>query len=332
MNVQNPKSLAGAIHLLEKAGNTKRGETVLLVVDENTKNLADIFESAAKGLGLSIVTCLTEVGKNHGEEPIADVAAKMRTSTLIVALTTFSLAHSKARQEASASGARFLSLPQYSEALLSHEMVLVDYQGLSPRVKAVSETFTRGNTIHMSSAAGTDLTVDISGRFGNYCPGFVEDAGNIGSPPDIEANISPIESSASGVAVIDGSITHPSIGLLDSSVRIEFLEGVATDFSSGDPGLDKCLSELFQDENWRRRVLAEIGIGLNPAAELTGLMLSDEGALGTAHLGLGSNFYVGGKNLVDFHLDFVIRDVSLSVDNVPIMANGVFVLNESGGI
>ena len=69
------------------------------------------------------------------------------------------------------------------------------------------------------------------------------------------------------------------------------------------------------NENKKRRIIAEFGVGFNPLALLTGKMLSDEGSIGTAHLGLGSNFTIGGKNEVDFHLDFVFKKPIIFVDN-----------------
>jgi leucyl aminopeptidase (aminopeptidase T) len=53
-------------------------------------------------------------------------------------------------------------------------------------------------------------------------------------------------------------------------------------------------------------------------------MLTDEGAMGCVHFGLGANHTVGGLNEVDFHLDFVVRDASLWVDGVPMIADGAF--------
>ena len=326
MNIVSRDAVTGAMHLLSEAGTAGRTDKVLLIVDDNTRELAGNFEIAADELGLSLMTTSVPIGKNHGEEPSRLVATQMKSSSLVVALTTFSLAHSNARQEASVWGARFLSLPQYSASLLGHKMVQVDYRALSSRVKRVADAFTRGNVVRVSSAAGTNLTISIAGRVGNYCPAFVENPGDLGSPPDIEANVSPLETGTNGVAVVDGSITHPSIGLLDGIVEIEFRDGLAVNFSASDQILDDKLSALFQKESEKRRVLAEVGIGLNPAAELTGAMLSDEGTLGTAHLGLGSNFYVGGRNLIDFHLDFVLRDVSLTVDELEILRFGEFIL------
>ncbi len=118
--------------------------------------------------------------------------------------------------------------------------------------------------------------MDITDRIGNYCPGFVEQAGDLGSPPDIEANVSPLEDSAQGVVVIDGSITHPDLGLLTDPVEILVAHGRITEFRSANAKCLAKLNDLFGPPDSLRRVLAECGVGLNPAAKLTGTMLTDE--------------------------------------------------------
>ncbi len=45
----------------------------------------------------------------------------------------------------------------------------------------------------MRTRAGTDIRIAIDGRIGNACPGCVLGPGDLGSPPDIEANVSPLE-------------------------------------------------------------------------------------------------------------------------------------------
>ena len=51
----------------------------------------------------------------------------------------------------------------------------------------------------------------------------------------------------------------------------------------------EALRALFAAPGPKSHVLGEFGIGLNPLAELTGVMLEDEGCLGTIHFGFGSN-------------------------------------------
>jgi hypothetical protein len=75
------------------------------------------------------------------------------------------------------------------------------------------------------------------------------------------------------------------------------------------------------DLNWSN--LAEIGIGLNPrVASLTGKMLFDEKAAGTAHVALGSNTFMGGRVTAAIHCDLVTRNPTVRVDGLTVVDHG----------
>ena len=130
---------------------------------------------------------------------------------------------------------------------------------------------------------GTKLYLDISSRKPNFCPGFVENSGDLGSPPDMEVNVSPKEAKTAGIIVVDGSITHPQLGLLKQSVKLEINKGLITNISNNREGniFNKILTST---KNKKSRVLAELGVGFNKKAKLTGMMLTDEGSAGNIHL------------------------------------------------
>ena len=52
--------------------------------------------------------------------------------------------------------------------------------------------------------------------------------------------------------------------------------------------------------------VAELGIGTNERAELTGNVLEDEKILGTAHVAFGASAAIGGTVQVPVHLDCVV--------------------------
>jgi len=54
------------------------------------------------------------------------------------------------------------------------------------------------------------------------------------------------------------------------------------------------------------------------------MMLPDEGCLGTVHIGIGSNATIGGENNVPFHLDHVLKEPNITIDDEIIMYDGVF--------
>lgn len=313
-------------HLLKSCGNLKKHETLSIICDRSTKNIAKSFEREAYKITNKIFFFEIPNLKKHGEEPPKKVANTMLKSNLIISLCYLSLAHSQARLKAAQNGAKFLSMPFYSKELLEDPSVLFNYRSRAHIVRKVTDILTEGNAIHIKTKAGTNILLDIKGRIGNYCPGFVEKPGDLGSPPDIESNISPIEHKSEGKIVIDGSITLPQIGLLTDAVILTIKKGRIIKFESENLQYIKILNSIFKKINSKRRILAECGIGLNPKARLIGKMLIDEGAIDCMHFGFGSNYTVGGKNKTDFHLDFVIRKPFLDVNGRALLENGKLML------
>ena len=312
----------GADLLLRECGRLRADDVVVIVCDESTRAVATVVEGRARAVSTRVSLVQIPALAMHGQEPPAGVALKMAGATLCLGLTAKSMAHTRARIAAGAAGARYLSLPDYSVALLASPSLRADYRALAVRAQRVAESFTLGSFVRVTAPSGTDITMSIVGRVGNCAPGYVEGPGDLGSPPDIEANVSPIESSARGVVVVDGSIPYPSVGLLDASVTLRVEAGRITDID-GPPVIVAELRSLFASAaSDKAFVLAECGVGLNDKAQLSGVMLTDEGAAGTMHFGFGSNATVGGTNEVPFHLDVVFRQPTLLVDGVAILLDG----------
>ena len=286
----------------------------MIVHDPTTRDVAELLAEQALVTTESVRRFEIPPFERHGQEPPKDVAAAMCEAQLVAGLTALSMAHTRARQRAGRSGARYLSLADYSLELLEHPAVRTDFRARGPLVRKVAEHLTHGRFARVTTSGGTDVRLEISGRTGNCCPGYVEAPGDLGSPPDIEANVSPLETVSEGIVVVDGSIPCPGIGLLETPVRL-YVEGGSIVRFAGERAVVEKLEALFAEVGSPRAyVLAECGIGLNPDAELTGSMLTDEGTHGTMHFGFGSNVTVGGENDVSFHLDFVFREPTLEID------------------
>jgi 2,5-dihydroxypyridine 5,6-dioxygenase len=313
-------AIAAADHLVRRCGSLREGERALVLADERTFEVGRLVAERCAGIAGEVSLRSVPLAAMHGTEPPAGVAAEMKRADLIFGLTHFSMAHTSARREACAAGARYLSLPEYSFELLENPAVMVDYRARAPVVRAVADAFTAGAFARVTSPLGTDVRLDIRGRTGNYCPGFVDGPGELGSPPDIEANVSPVETFSEGVVVVDGSIPCAEIGLLRAPVELEVRGGRIVGFRSGDAQVVAALENVFgRVGSDRAYVLAECGVGLNDAATLSGIMLTDEGAAGCLHFGFGSNATVGGLNDVPFHLDFVFRNGSLAIDGTTVI-------------
>jgi leucyl aminopeptidase (aminopeptidase T) len=70
------------------------------------------------------------------------------------------------------------------------------------------------------------------------------------------------------------------------------------------------------------RNVAELGVGTNDRARITGTILEDEKILGTVHVAFGNNASMGGTVKVPFHLDGVILAPTLVVDDRFLLRDG----------
>lgn len=328
MQVSRPSKLAseGARHLVRHCGGLVAGENVVIVSDPQTNAVGELLMQEAQAAGGNVTWLEAPLFAMHGQEPSAEIAQSMLRANLILGVTSKSMAHTGARRAACNAGARYLSLPEYSLELLADPALMIDYLKAGAVAKTVADIFTNGRSARITTALGTDITLHFEGRIGNCCPGYVTRPGELGSPPDIEANVSPIETNSNGVVVVDGSIPYPGLGLLEQPIRLQVVDGRIVDIA-GDESIVRKLTDLFDSADpHKTRVLAECGVGLNPLAKLSGIMLTDEGAMGTMHFGFGSNATVGGQNDVPFHLDFVFTNPSLVVDDIVILDDGVCVI------
>jgi leucyl aminopeptidase (aminopeptidase T) len=69
--------------------------------------------------------------------------------------------------------------------------------------------------------------------------------------------------------------------------------------------------------------VAELGVGTNDRAILTGQILEDEKILGTVHVAFGNNASMGGTVEVPFHVDGILLEPTLELDGTIILDRGV---------
>jgi leucyl aminopeptidase (aminopeptidase T) len=338
--------LRGATVLVATCAGLRSGESAYVISDPTTREVGEYVARVAADTAERVRHDTIDAAATHGAEPPQAVARRIAGADVVFCLTRASMAHTQARKRATDAGTRFLSLPDYSLELLASDSLRADFESLRPQAEALAARLSAGSAVRIQSDLGTDLSLVISGRTANCCPGVCRERGSLASPPDAEVNIACVEGSARGVAWIDGSIPCPAIGLLAEPVRLTIHQGRIVEFT-GPAGTVAQLESVFrqaqaperhvvaslQDANSglgesapraAARLLAEFGIGLNPHARLSGRMLEDEGCAGTVHLGFGSNATIGGRNRVAFHLDFVIRSPSVWIDETRVLQGGVW--------
>lgn len=214
--------------------------------------------------------------------------------------------------------------------------VNIDYEQLKKRCVALEKSFKGAVSVSVTSPGGTDITVPVKGRKLLFDDGDFSKPGTGGNIPAGEVFISPVVGTEKGTGcngkiIFDGSMTFgDGDALLENPIVCKVVDGYVSDISGGNEAkrLAKTISEAevrsIQNEKegkipegmgaiYRKnaRNIGELGIGLNPAARITGNMLEDEKAFSTCHFAIGENFDNDAPSLI--HLDGLVKDPSITI-------------------
>jgi aminopeptidase len=308
---------ASAIAIRDCMG-AKKDERILVITDELKREIGlSLYENAIR-LGFESLLVEMKSGKINGEEPSPVVAELMQKFDIVFCPTEKSLTHTDARRNASAKGVRIATFPGITNEVMIRGMN-ADYKSISKRTVKLTEILESGNKIHVTAPIGTDITFSIAGRKAYASKGLFHAKGESGNLPTGEAYLAPVEGTANGVFLVDGSMA--GLGLIkNSNIRIEVENGYATKISGGI--LAKKLNVMLDKVGKDARNIAEFGIGTNDSAKLSGVLLEDEKVMGTIHIALGNNVSMGGSVNVPIHLDGVVKKPTVWMDSKLLMRDG----------
>jgi leucyl aminopeptidase (aminopeptidase T) len=178
----------------------------------------------------------------------------------------------------------------------------------------------KGREAKISCPRGTDLSLDLKGRHGIADDGDLTAPGAFGNLPCGEGFIAPLSGQGTVVAS-----TLASIGLsTEEPVVLTVQQGRLTDANGANGVL---FLETLHAGGELGTNLAELGIGTNERATLTGNVLEDEKILGTVHVAFGASAGIGGTVSVPVHLDCVVLEPTLDVGGTRVLQDGRFVLS-----
>jgi leucyl aminopeptidase (aminopeptidase T) len=256
--------------------------------------------------------------KVNGEEPPLEVSAAMQEYGTVILLTSKSLSHTQARREATKKGVRIASMPNITEEILKRS-IDINYDELKKMTSKVCYALDKAKEAHVTTELGTDIRFSLKDRKAHgTSAGIYNRNGLWGNLPEGEAFIAPVEGTAYGHFVVDGSIAgfgkarHPLVFFVEKGFVKKIMDGKRP------PKIEALLDKTGK----LSRNIAEFGIGLNKKAKVTGIVLEDEKAYGTCHLALGNNIGFGGKVDVPLHIDCVIKKPTITLDGKVIMRKG----------
>lgn len=296
----------------------KKKEKVLIVTDELTNEIGKTLYLNALDLGHESLYVELKSWETHGQEPPKYVSELMKQFDVVLLPTRKSLTHTKARRDASALGVRVATFPGITTDVMIRGLS-ADYKKIADLTLRMKKVFEKTDDVRITAPNGTDISLKIGGRTAIASKGLFHKKGEGGNLPTGETFAAPIEGSANGVFVVDGSMS--GIGVIGKQpIKIEVEKGYATKITGGVKA--KKLIQMLDEHGKKARNIAELGIGANDKAKLNGNLLEDEKVLGTVHLALGNNITMGGKVNVPIHLDGVITKPTVYFNDKIVMKNG----------
>ena len=216
--------------------------------------------------------------------------------------------------------------------------VNIDYALLAERCVKLGKKYENAVSVHVTAPGGTDITVPVEGRTALFDDGDFSKPGSGGNIPAGEVFISPVVgnpkeagSGCNGTIVFDGSMTFgDGDAIINTPIHVIVKNGYVNSVTGGaeakrllttiteaeekalkmekDGKLPAGQGEIYKQN---ARNIGELGIGLNPAAIISGNMLEDEKAFRTCHFAIGQNYDGDAPSLI--HLDGVVRNPTIVI-------------------
>ena len=291
-------------------------EDVLVICNTATWDLAERLRAEAEEAGADAVLALMAERDSHAAEPPAPLAAAMSAADVVLAPTVQSLSHTAARKAATEAGVRIATLPGVTEDMLARVMS-ADMGELRRRGRAIADRLTAGLQAQITCPNGSELLLGLGDREAIPDAGELTRRGAFGNLPCGEGFIAPVEGTTEGTLVVDGSIA--GVGIPGEPVELTVERGHLVAATGEEGGR---LMELLTAHGADGTNVAELGIGSNEKAKLTGEVLEDEKILGTAHVAFGASAAIGGTVQVPVHLDCIVLKPEVSVDGEPLVRAG----------
>jgi len=339
--IEKEKITQGVVNIFKVNMGLKSGEKVLVVTDAPTveewmkydsEKLTDfversvlakmVYEIAKEKFPDCSVELLTypSIGK-HGSEPGNEVGEKMKASDIAIAITTYSLTHTEARENASRAGTRVASMPTFlPQMFYPGGPMAADYRKIDEDSRRLAKLMKDGKQAIATSPGGTSMK--FLTRDGRVDTGIFTEKGAWGNLPSGETYCAPIEGTGEGKVVVEAGW----FANLKENMTLIFKNGCVVEITGGGKVGDEFRNLLSFDKNEEpyisRRNFAELGIGTNPCAKRPDNILEAEKIKGTVHLAIGDGSHLGGKVSSDLHQDFVIPRPTLLLDGKLVIKDG----------
>jgi leucyl aminopeptidase (aminopeptidase T) len=313
--------LKGARLLVETCAKVGRGERMLVVVDDEAFPMLmgkAVFD-VANSVGAEAVLTIMKLREGAAIEPPRAIAIAMKSVNVVAYITNrHGMAHTDARKEAAAAGVRIYQMTAVPEDYFKREITAADIEKIKDCTEALAERLTCASLAHVTTPAGTDITMSLDGRKGI---GIHPLSAVIGTFPDYaEAAIAPVEGTTEGTLVIDVGILGWEY-LLMQPIICKIVGGKVMTISGGKDA-EKLRSKANTDEHSSN--IAELGIGTSHTVPRVNRATRRDAAIaGNVHIAIGRNNDIGGKTWSKIHIDGLINRATVKLDGKYVVRDGV---------
>ena len=335
-------------HLL-KLCRLKEGESVVVLIGEESH--ADHVAAARLALTMGGARALS---LQLGEAPVQRMAGEstayyaptaltgnraaieaMKTADLVIDL--FGMYRGSEQEEILAAGTRIILVKEPPEVF----MRLRPLESDRTRVLAAHARLGKAKTMHVQSAAGTDLKVALGEYPCLIQYGFADEPGRWDHCPSAFIAIWPTEGSAQGTVVLaPGDMILPFKTYVQTPIRLSIRDGYVREIAGGlDARYLRDYMESFRDPEGY--AVSHLGWGLHERAQWTALGMYDKrqtnamdarSFAGNFMFSTGPNAEGGGTRHTPCHLDIPMQDCSVTVDGEPMVLEGRLVVADQRSV
>jgi aminopeptidase len=317
MHLMEPLKHAAKTALVSCLG-LKENESLMILTDDYKYSIGHAIYSVGKEIAKEAVLVQMPPANVNGQEPPEPIANLMLKYDVIVCPTSKSVTHTDAKRNACKKGARVATMPGITENIMIRGLK-ADYKSIADRTLKVSAILDKGKVARITTPLGTDLTMPIKGVKAISSTGLILEKGQGGNLPSGESFLMPEEGKSNGILYIDAAVA--TVGKIKSKpIKVKVENGYAVEISGG-PEADK-LYEALNKFGKPGMNVAELGIGTNHEAQVSGHILEDEKVMGTIHVAFGNNISMGGTCNVGVHIDGVVTKPTVYIDEQKIMEDG----------
>lgn len=266
-------------------------------------------------------------GASYAYDNQPEIMTALGGFSVVIDCTVEGLLHSKARQTLIEAGGRVLMISNEHPEVFERCPPSRNVHEKALQSMALLE---KGSTMKVSSKAGTDLTVDISGAPHRGGGGILGPNDKVAYWPAGLCLCFPLENTVNGKVVLDvgdANLTFKKYFDSPVSLTIENDQVTAIEGNGLDAELLRSYYAGWNDPN--AYCISHVGWGINPAARWDAMTMYDKNDInGTELRAIAGSFLIStGANefanrFTNCHFDFPMNHCDIAIDETPVIANG----------